>query len=113
MTDLQCITEGIKLQFNREDQMDFHETHHFNDGGFTNFNASITYQIIGAYLENKTINVVVQVKRFECCELVLDLAKAAFENRVKKIIETKIPEATDAYMKILTVRKVDRFSHSH
>jgi hypothetical protein len=111
MTDLECIAEAVKLQFNRENEMNFYETHHFNTGGFTYFNASITYQIIGAYLEDKTINVVVQVKRFECCELVVDLAIAAFENRVMKIIEAKIPEATDVYMKILTVIKENRRLH--
>ena len=105
MTDFQCITEAIKLQFNREETMNYEETLLFDNGGFTKFNASVTYQIIGAFLENKLINVVIHVKNICCWELVIDFVMDSFKNRVKRKIETKIPEAADAYLKILIVKK--------
>ena len=105
ITDLEIITEGIKIQFDKEEEMSFEETRLFTEGGFTRFAISVTYRIAGAYLENREIHVIVIVKRFTCDERVSDFAIDSFERRVKRIIEMKIPETAEACMKILMVRK--------
>ena len=107
LVDLRSVTEGIKIQFVQQESMRFQEAHFFNNGGFTRFSASVTYQIIGAFLDNdRMINVVVHITKFDCFEIVLDFALASFAKRVKRDVIKKIPEA-EGQIKLFIARKED------
>jgi len=90
---LPLIVEGIKLQFNRPTSIRFSDTYRFEEEGFIKYTGYALYEIVGAYLQDNKIIVLVNIYKFSCTEFIVEYAMASFEKKVKSEIARKIPEA--------------------
>lgn len=106
MVNLISVLEGIRIRFAEPQSMNFEETWVFEEGGTVTYSVFIEYKLIGAFLEENRIKVVVNIKRFDCSEDVFDIAIEAFEKNVKAEIVKRIPE-TLGCIDILSVRIED------
>lgn len=93
MVDLRCIIEAIKLQFSKPESMKFEDIQFFDKSGSGNISMSIGYEIIGAYLDNHRIKVVINIRKFDCFEIPFGLLLKELQRKLRQEILKRIPEA--------------------
>ena len=102
---LPLIVEGIKLQFNQPTSMRFSDTYRFEEEGFIKYTGYALYEVVGAYLQDNKIIVLVNIYKFSCTEFIAEYAMDSFVKKIKSEIIKRIPEAEGNNIEIYPIKK--------
>ncbi|MCJ7697966.1 MAG: hypothetical protein MUO73_06525 [Thermoplasmata archaeon] len=102
---LPFIVEGIKLQFNRPTSMRFSDTIRLEGEGFIKFTGYALYEVVGAYLQDNKIIVLVNIYKFSSTEFITEYAMDSFVKKIKSEIIKRIPEAEGNNIDICPIKK--------
>lgn len=102
---LPAVAEAIKITYFGPKSMKLDEINDIIEDGFMRFDAYISYEIIGAFLQNDRVKVVVKIYSIQCNEIVEDYAMVSFQRELQRIISKKFPEAKD-HIDVCPIRRL-------